>query len=155
MKLEHNSFKCEILQRIFTVNGGVDLPNPTPVFYYPFGCYDSDSHILSNIIPVLLQFRGKEFNVEDILKVTHNKLFDYMDQSFIDSLKGRVGNLLRSFSENPSLHQFFDLPTPKNKFKLKEFGIKRFQTATTAYLSKADKEAPSQKQTTLKKFPLN
>ena len=57
IKLTHNDFDCQILQQIFTKNGGVDLPNPFSTFFYPFGADDSNAYILSCISNVLIGFR--------------------------------------------------------------------------------------------------
>ena len=126
IKLRHNDFNCQILQKIFTQNGGVDLPNPFPTFFYPFGTDDSNAYILRCISPVLIGFRGTEFNVEDVIKPIH-KLYEYIDDSSLNELKRKVAKLLYDVSKN-DLNDFFDLPTNK-KFKLKDIGAKRFQTA--------------------------
>lgn len=131
VKLESNSFNCQVLQKIFTENGGADTPNPLPVFYYPFGKDDSDAYILSNISPVLIGLRGKEFDVEDVIETAH-KLYEYIDDSSLKDLKGRVRNLLNNISKN-GLNEFFDLPSNK-KYKLKSFGIMKFQHKLEKYI---------------------
>lgn len=136
IKLRHNNFNCQILQNIFTQNGGVDLPNPVPTFFYPFGKDDSNAYILRCISPVLIGFRGTEFDVEDVIKPIH-KLYEYIDDSSLNELKRKVARLLFDVSKN-DLNDFFDLPTNK-KFKLKDIGVKRFQTALEKCISKLSK----------------
>lgn len=139
IKLRHNDFNCQILQKIFTQNGGIDLPNPVPTFFYPFGKDDSNAYILRYISPVLIGFRGTEFSVEDVIKSVHT-LYGYIDDSSLNELKRKVAKLLFGVSKN-DLNDFFDLPTNK-KFKLKDIGAKRFQTALEkciSELSKADR----------------
>jgi hypothetical protein len=136
IKLRHNDFNCQILQKIFTQNGGVDLPNPVPTFFYPFGKDDSNAYILRCISPVLIGFRGTEFDVEDVIKQVH-KLYEYIDNSSLNELKSRVGRLLNNVSKN-ELNDFFDLPATK-KYKLKDTGVKRFQTALEKCISKLSK----------------
>lgn len=139
IKLKHNDFNCQILQKIFTQNGGIDLPNPFPTFFYPFGTDDSNAYIFSCISPVLIGLRGMEFNVDDVIKKVHN-LYEYIDDSSLNELKGRVGKLLRDVSKN-DLNDFFDLPSNKN-YKLKNIGAQKFQTALekcVTELSKVDR----------------
>lgn len=136
IKLRQNDFNCQILQKIFTQNGGVDLPNPVPTFFYPFGTDDSNAYILRYISPVLIGLIGTEFNVEDVIKPVHT-LYGYIDDSSLKDLKRKVAKLLFYVSKN-DLNDFFDLPTNK-KFKLKNIGVKRFQTALEKCISKLSK----------------
>ncbi len=148
IKLEHNSFNCPVLQAIFSQTDGVNIPNPAPVMYYPFGNDDSDAYILSRIGPVLIQLRGQEFDVETVLKNTH-QLFGYIDLPSLKSLKGRVGAILHNVSKN-ELNEFFDLPA-RDKFKLKNFPETKFQRKLHECIAKADKTT-SHKQSDLAKF---
>jgi hypothetical protein len=149
MRLEYNSFSCPVLQKLFSEKGGVDLPVPPPVFYYPFGSNDSDAFILASIAPVLIRFRGQEFDVEELLKEKH-QLYDYIGDASLKELKRRVGTLLSALSSG-DLNEFFDLPSKKD-FKLKEFGFKKFQTALEHCVSNADKKVPIDKQKSLSEF---
>lgn len=139
IRLKHNNFNCHTLNGIFSNNGGVDIPEPSPVFYYPFGKDDSDAWILSRIGPVLMGLRGEEFDVEDVLKQIH-QLYDYIDNTSLKDLKGRIGKLITKISKG-EFNEFFDLPTNK-KYKLKQFGVVKFQNKLNKYveaLSKKDR----------------
>ena len=150
IKLEFNAFKCKKLQEIFTLNEGVDVPTPLPIFYYPFGADDSDSYILSWIGTTLIKFIDSEFNIEDVLKATHN-LYDYINDVSLGKIKARVYTLIKKASQN-ELNEFFDLPSKGKQFKLKNFGIKKFQRVLNDYISKSDKKKITFKQKEIGEF---
>ena len=150
IKLEHNEFCCKVLKNIFTSKEGVTLPKQIPIFYYPFGADDSDAHILSWIGPTLIKFRGKSFDVDDILRETHN-LFDYIAEESLRAIKSRLAKILRFISKG-KMNSFFDLSPQGQQFKLKDYGIKKFQTVLNKCIAEADKEVQKDIQTALSGF---
>ena len=150
VKLEHNNFNCKVLQNIFSTNGGIDIPNPVPLFYYPFGTDDSEAHILSWIGPTLIKLRGQCFNIDDILKATH-QCFNYIDNESLGNIKSRLFNILKKISKN-DMNEFFDLPPSDAQFKLKDFGVKKFQTSINNCVNKSDKEVSKETQKAMSEY---
>lgn len=150
IKLEHNTFKCQTLNQIFTENEGADIPNPFPVFFYPFGKDDSDAYILSWIGRTLIKFIGQEFDVEDVLRETH-QIYEFIDEKALKDLKGRIAKLLTDISKK-DMNEFFVVPSNKH-YRLKVFGVSKFQRLLNKCVSNADKEVPKDKQLKLVDYP--
>jgi hypothetical protein len=140
MNLECNRFGCELLQSIFTKSDGVKITRFSNE-YYPFGKDDSDAYILSWLWPVLVKYAvsGVEFNVEDLLTETHRS-YDLIDNSSINELKGRIGNILNELSKG-ALNDFFAFPS-KKRFKLKARGAIGFGNKLRKYIERADRDTP-------------
>jgi len=148
--LEQNEFNCEILQEIFNSDEGMKVPKKIPIFYYPFGADDSEAHILSWIGPTLIKLRGKSFDIDDILKETHN-LFDYIANESLGEIRSRLVNILTKIAKG-KMNTFFGAAPQGKAFRLNDFGIKRFQTVLNECISKSDKETPKSVQKGLSDF---
>lgn len=139
--LEYNKFNCELLEKIFTNNGGVDVQNFS-IFQYPFGKDDSDAHILSRLVPALLKYMaiGEEFDPEDLLRETH-PLFEYVDRPSTKELVGKIARIIDKLSKN-ELNGFFMVASNK-RFKLKNRGEIGFKNKLIKCIENADKKAES------------
>jgi hypothetical protein len=142
IQIGHNKFNCSILQQLFDSNG-VTLPKPISIFYYPFGADDSEAHILSWIGPTLIKFRDSSFDLDDILKETHN-LFNYISDESLGEIKSRLAKILMKISRG-KMNNFFGVAPKGKTFRLTAFGIRRFQNALNECISESDKEVPKQK----------
>lgn len=140
ISLEFNSFACELLQDIFTNNGGVKITRFSNE-YYPFGKDDSDAYILSRLWPALVKYavQGKEFDVEDLLMETHRS-YNLIDKPSIKELKSRIGNILSELSKG-DLNDFFVFPSTK-RFKIRARGALAFGNKLQKYIEKADETTP-------------
>ncbi len=144
-----NSIKCSTLNKLFTENGGVSIPENPPLIYYPFGKDDSDAHILNCIGPVLIQLRGQGFTVEDILFKTH-RIYEHISDNAIKGLKGRLGKLINDLSKG-EMNEFFNIPQSK-PYSLKDFGPKGFQKKLESYIEKSNQNALKETQLSLERF---
>jgi len=149
LKLACNSINCSTLHDLFSNNGGITVPKNPPLMYYPFGKDDSDAHILSCIGPVLMQIRGQEFDVEDLLLKTH-RIYEYFSDAAVKSLKGRLGKLINDLKKG-DLNEFFDQPKSK-PYSLKDFGPKRFQKKLEQFIEKSNQNPLKETQLLLGKF---
>ena len=149
LSLAFNSIKCPTLNKLFTDNGGVVIPENPPLIYYPFGKDDSDAHILNCIGPVLIQLRGQEFTVEDILFKTH-RIYEHISDNAIKGLKGRLGKLINDLSKG-EMNEFFNIPQSK-PYSLKDFGPKGFQKKLESYIEKSNQSAMKETQLSLEGF---
>ena len=149
LSLASNSIKCPTLNKLFTDNGGVVIPENPPLIYYPFGKDDSDAHILNCIGPVLIQLRGQEFTVEDILFKTH-RIYEHISDNAIKGLKGRLGKLIYDLARG-EMNEFFNIPQSK-PYSLKDFGPKGFQKKLESYIEKSNQSAMKETQLSLEGF---
>ena len=150
--LAHNSFSCEVLHNLFNSTGGISIPENPPLNYYPFGNDDSDAHILNCVAPVLIQLRGQEFTIEDLLFETH-RIYEHISDNAIKSLKGRLGKLISDMSRG-DMNEFFDIPQSK-PYCLKDFGPKKFQKKIEKYIEKSDQKVLEGTQLSLINFESN
>jgi hypothetical protein len=138
MTLEYNEFQCNVLKEIFKKKEGIKLPEPIPVFYYPFGSNDSPIHILSYIGPTLIKFNNSSFNIDDILKETHN-LFNYISEESLGDLRAKLKKILKELSYEKEINPFFGAPPKEKDFRLLHFNVSTFNNKLNEYISKLEK----------------
>jgi hypothetical protein len=97
-----NSFRNKRLDDLF--QQGIKFRGKIPTDFYPFSADDLDSYILNEIAPILFEMHRKslEFTVDDILREAH-QFFDYLDNEEKDTLKGRIGWILRLIVQDQDL----------------------------------------------------
>jgi len=140
INLEYNKFNCDLLQSIFTDNGGIEVKDFSTE-YYPFGKDDSDLCILSRLWPTLVMYAisGEEFDTDDLLAKTHN-YYNIIDKSSMKELKGRIANMLDDLKKN-DFNDFFAYPS-KKRFKFRARGAQAFGAKLKKYIEKADRTTP-------------
>lgn len=136
LKKDINQFKTQKLDELFA--NGVTFLRGIPTSFYPFSVDDSSSYLLMEIAPILCvkHLHNEEFSEDDILREAH-PFYDYLGDDERAALKGRIGNLLSSMSEEQDYRFLIDR---QKKWKInEEIKPKVLRSAIENYIQKLEK----------------